>query len=149
MNAKESKIVIYSLVAAAFVILCVIGYAAVLIYTNRPLADWRITHTGVFGDSFGVFASLFSGLAFVGLIAATLLQREQLQLQREELALQREEQELARKTSELQTKFLALATMYQIFELRLKVRETSDSGRLFNLAAEIEKQVEHLLKKEA
>ena len=40
---------------------------------------------GEFGDMFGGVNALFSGLAFVGVIYAILLQRRELQLQREEL----------------------------------------------------------------
>ena len=46
---------------------------------------------GQFGDSFGAVNSLFSGLAFAGLIVALLLQRRELSLQREELQLTRDE----------------------------------------------------------
>jgi len=46
---------------------------------------------GIFGDIFGASASLFSALAFVGLIIAILLQKEELECQREELRLTREE----------------------------------------------------------
>ena len=48
---------------------------------------------GQFGDMFGAANSLFSGLAFAGLIFTILLQRRELALQREELALAREELE--------------------------------------------------------
>lgn len=41
--------------------------------------------TGPFGDSFGPLTSLFSGLAFSGLIYTVLLQRQELKLQRCEL----------------------------------------------------------------
>ena len=40
---------------------------------------------GMFGDMFGSVNSLFSGLAFIGVIWALLLQREQLQLQENEV----------------------------------------------------------------
>ena len=46
---------------------------------------------GLFGDSFGALNSLFSGLAFAGVIIAILLQRNELKLQREELELTRTE----------------------------------------------------------
>lgn len=46
---------------------------------------------GLLGDSFGVVNSLFSGLAFAGVIIAILLQREELALQRQELELTRKE----------------------------------------------------------
>ena len=47
--------------------------------------------TGAFGDSFGPLTSLFSGLAFAGLIYTVLLQRQELKLQRIELEDSRKE----------------------------------------------------------
>lgn len=49
------------------------------------------TNRGVFGDMFGAVNSLFSGLAFAGLIITLLFQKEELKLQREELAETRKE----------------------------------------------------------
>lgn len=46
---------------------------------------------GLTGDSFGVINTLFSGLAFAGIIAALFLQRKDLSLQRDELKLTRKE----------------------------------------------------------
>lgn len=46
---------------------------------------------GTFGDMFGSVNSLFSGLAFAGIIYTIYIQRKELALQREELSLQREE----------------------------------------------------------
>ncbi|MGR3172831.1 hypothetical protein [Vibrio vulnificus] len=46
---------------------------------------------GLFGDMFGGLTSLFSGLAFAGMIYAIILQSKELGLQREELALTRGE----------------------------------------------------------
>lgn len=43
------------------------------------------TNQGTFGDMFGAVNALFSGLAFAGLIATLLYQREELKLQRKEL----------------------------------------------------------------
>jgi len=51
--------------------------------------DW--SKWGPFGDMFGAVNSLFSALAFVALVAAILLQREELGLQREELVDTRKE----------------------------------------------------------
>ncbi|MFN3827707.1 MAG: putative phage abortive infection protein [Micavibrio sp.] len=53
---------------------------------------------GTFGDKFGAINSLFSGLAFAGLIYAILLQREELSLTREELSGQRMEFEEQNRT---------------------------------------------------
>lgn len=54
---------------------------------------------GTFGDMFGAINSLFSGLAFAGLIYTINIQRSELALQRQELSLQREE--VRRSTEEL------------------------------------------------
>jgi hypothetical protein len=44
-----------------------------------------------FGEMFGAANTLFSGLAFAGVIYAILLQRRELELQRVELKMTREE----------------------------------------------------------
>lgn len=51
---------------------------------------------GTFGDSFGALTSLFTGLAFVGLIITLRQQKEQITMQREDLKLQRDEMKAAR-----------------------------------------------------
>lgn len=43
------------------------------------------TEAGTFGDMFGSLNALFSGLAFIGVIVAILLQKSELELQRQEL----------------------------------------------------------------
>lgn len=48
------------------------------------------TSRGVFGDKFGAVNSLFSGLAFAGIIFTILLQRRELSLQRSEIVDQNE-----------------------------------------------------------
>ena len=48
-------------------------------------------NSGVFGDSFGGINSLFSGLAFAGIIITILIQSEELKLQREMLEEQKNE----------------------------------------------------------
>ena len=53
----------------------------------------ELSERGLFGDSFGALTSLFSGLAFVGMICALVLQTKELSLQREELILSRKAQE--------------------------------------------------------
>lgn len=54
-----------------------------LITENSQLATWA--ERGAFGDMFGAVNSLFSGLAFSGLLLALYLQTQQLSLQRQEL----------------------------------------------------------------
>ena len=58
---------------------------------TATISSWEVR--GQFGDMFGAVNSLFSGLAFAGIVLAILLQRAELQLQREELRLAREEQQ--------------------------------------------------------
>lgn len=69
----------------------VLLYAGVLIYLTWPISELSISNSGVFGDSFGFLTSLFSGLAFAGLIITIVMQKNELALQREELSLTREE----------------------------------------------------------
>lgn len=60
-------------------------------------------NSGVFGDQFGAINSLFSGLAFAGLIYSILQQRETLIQQKYSIDMQRNELELQRKDLQLQT----------------------------------------------
>jgi hypothetical protein len=55
---------------------------------------------GQFGDMFGAVNSLFSGLAFAGLIFTILLQRREFARRRRELVLQRQELALTREELE-------------------------------------------------
>jgi hypothetical protein len=61
-----------------------LGTWAVLFFA---IPGW--TERGQFGDMFGAVNSLFSGLAFAGVIFTIYLQREELSLQRKELELTR------------------------------------------------------------
>lgn len=73
------------------VIVSVAVYAGILVYLAWPIDEISINKSGVFGDSFGLLTSLFSGLAFAGLIITIVMQRDELALQREELNLTRGE----------------------------------------------------------
>jgi len=55
------------------------------------IPGWSPTIRGQFGDMFGAVNSLFSGLAFAGVIIAIVLQSRELELQRQELKLNRKE----------------------------------------------------------
>lgn len=63
----------------------------------------EFTAPGAFGDSFGYVNSLFSGLAFAGVIYAILLQRKELELQREELKRNADQSEELTKLTKKQT----------------------------------------------
>lgn len=60
-----------------------------------------------FGDMFGGINALFSGLAFLGVIYAIILQREELRLQRNELKMTREELKRSAEAQEKSEKALS------------------------------------------
>lgn len=66
-------------------------YPFLVIVKTWPISEYSIEKAGQFGDSFGVLTSLFSALAFAGIIITIILQKKELELQREELKLTRQE----------------------------------------------------------
>ncbi|RED53481.1 putative phage abortive infection protein [Aestuariispira insulae] len=93
---RRSSLNVLVLVAVAFVLCLILGYAFALIFGERAWVFDDIGKAGLFGDSFGILNSLFSGLAFVGIVYTILLQKQELGYQREELALTRKELMLSR-----------------------------------------------------
>lgn len=83
---KKTNIWIIGFVIVAFVL-----YASAIIILTWPISELSIEKSGQFGDSFGVLTSLFSGLAFAGIIITILMQRIDLQIQHDELELTRKE----------------------------------------------------------
>ena len=53
-------------------------YGALIVWINWPIRDFSLTRSGVFGESFGVINTIFSGSAFAGLILTIYLQRHEL-----------------------------------------------------------------------
>jgi hypothetical protein len=88
---ENTKIWILSLILIGGVITFVLLYAVVLLIFTWPITEFSVAKSGVFGDSFGALTSLFSGLAFAGLIITIVMQKDELALQREELSLTRQE----------------------------------------------------------
>ncbi len=82
--------VIFSLLFVIF--LCFLNY---YILINNP-------DRGTIGDMFGVVNSLFSGLAFAGIIFTILLQSKELKLQREEIKSNRDEFKTQNNTLKIQ-----------------------------------------------
>lgn len=84
-NSDDSKNII-----KMWVVMVILSFfwvsSGLTLYFMFPEWDGR----GTFGDMFGTTNSLFSGLAFAGIIYTIFLQRVELRLQREELKLQRE-----------------------------------------------------------
>ncbi|PXF63362.1 putative phage abortive infection protein [Kangiella spongicola] len=80
---------------------------------------------GTFGDMFGAVNSLFSGLAFAGVIFAILLQKYELSLQRQELTLTRNELKGQKEQLELQTAVLEKQnfenTFFQLLRLHNEI----------------------------
>ena len=111
--------------AAIAIVLVVLGvWAGTLGLGYLFLPDWEVR--GQFGDLFGSINALFSGLAFVGLIYAILLQQNELSLQRKELQLQREEmqksrEELAEQANLQRKQLRATITEIHIRAMQVKV----------------------------
>ena len=84
MNESKENPSIKSLIILIVTVVC--------IWLLNWLALRHSSH-GTFGDAFGASNSLFSGLAFAGLLYTIILQRQELQLQKEELHLTRKELE--------------------------------------------------------
>ncbi len=88
-NKKESNQnlkLAFSLIAIVL-ILWILSWVLITIY----LEEW--SNRGTFGDMFGAINSLFSGLAFAGLLYTIYLQSKELSLQRQELQETRQELE--------------------------------------------------------
>ena len=60
------------------IVVSVLLYAGFLVLVTWPITRISVEAAGTFGDSFGPLTSLFSGLAFAGLIWTILLQRVEL-----------------------------------------------------------------------
>ncbi|MGG1638257.1 putative phage abortive infection protein [Paenibacillus sp. NRS-1760] len=95
LETKDKKEPIDILITMAVIIFIVWALSGAFVV----LAFKKPDGPGTFGDMFGAINSLFSGLAFSGIIYTIMIQRNELSLQREELALQREE--IRKSTEEL------------------------------------------------
>ena len=113
------------------VLLSVALFAISLITITWPISEVSINKAGVFGDSFGVLTSLFSGLAFAGIIITILLQREELQLQRQELKDNRKEFAKSANAQERSAQLSALSSLLNECEIQLKKNEESLSDSEF------------------
>ena len=87
---------------------------------------------GLWGDQFGGFNALFSGLAFAGLILTLYFQSNELALQREELGLQRAEQKEATQQLEQQAKQLEIQAEQLKAQNRLALVQAFENG-FFNI----------------
>ena len=88
---------------------------------------------GIIGDQYGSVNALFSGLAFVGVIWAILLQQTDLKLQRKSIDLQ--QKELNNNTAELKNQAKALRGQLEVAKL---------TAQLNTIPALMETEDEHL-----
>lgn len=86
---------------AMFFGIAVVVFVLLALYTHIvPNVFENMDDRAGFGDMYGAFEALFSGLAFAGVLVAIFMQRDELRLQREELALTREELHIAAEAQE-------------------------------------------------
>jgi len=99
---SKFKYILYFLIAALLIAVAFLGYWH--LWWDRfgtPLSP------GTAGDMFGALTSLFTGLAFAGVIITMLMQNEDLELQRRELQETREEIKGQKEQLIQQNKFIA------------------------------------------
>ena len=82
-----------------------------------------VAEKGVYGDSYGSVTSLFTGLAFAGLLFTIFLQQREIKLQREDFLTQLEEMKLSRQESNRQTDIHEKRVQLGIAELKMKILE--------------------------
>ena len=115
-----------------------------------------VPERGTFGDMFGAVNSLFSGLAFAGVVYAILMQRKELELQRAELSLLKDELARSANSGDLSLKISclnALADAYgsEIRHLKKQDDIHSEESVLADPLAqerveELSKRISHLFK---
>lgn len=77
-------------IAVVFGVVLMVGiYGALVLFLTWPISEFSVAKAGTFGDSFGFTTSLFSGLAFAGIVFTILLQRQELTESREIFRIQR------------------------------------------------------------
>lgn len=115
------------------------AYTSVLLVTTWPISSLSIDKAGTFGDSFGVLTSLFTGLAFAGLLTTLYLQRSELQLNRKELDETRKEFRLQIQTfhrQRFEDAFYQMLALYKENLRELSIRpHHSDAARIHGIDA--------------
>jgi|GEM_PF-2517114 len=90
----------------------IVAMVVVILWLLNPIyIRWlsgTVEKAGPLGDSFGALTSLFTGAAFVGLIATLMQQQREIRMQRQDLKLQRDEMKAARDELSGQKKVLQL-----------------------------------------
>ena len=89
-----------------------IGLGPFLFYSDS-------SERAAFGDMFGAVNALFAGLAFLGVVYAILLQKEELSLQRAELKMTRDE--LRRTATAQEESTAALTNQFKVASLTARI----------------------------
>lgn len=95
-DSKNNESNAWLIIGGIFAFLVICAWIANIFLLPSFIKDASVR--GSFGDSFGAINALFSGLAFVGVIVAILLQKEELEAQRNELEETRKEFQEQNKT---------------------------------------------------
>lgn len=132
--------------STAFVCLIFIAYAILIVCLVWPISEFSIAKAGTFGDSFGVLTSLFTGLAFAGLLSTIFLQREDIKLNRSELIETRKEIQLQSQTfhrQRFEDAFYQMLALYKENLRELSIRpHDADTHRISGIEA-----IQFLIKK--
>lgn len=124
-NFNESK---------AFNYLILIFIAVLIIYPFGVYYFWgKWENSGVFGDSFGMITSMFSGFAVILLIITLIIQKKEFRITRDEFELSRKAQESASNSMKLQSENLIAQRMDNIFFTLLEKRSNFlETKQIFN-----------------
>jgi hypothetical protein len=108
---KQKQRLTYIFFGVMILSVFLIGLSGYVIYNSFCTS----TDRGTFGDMFGMVNSLFSGLAFAGIVYTILLQRIDLEMQRDEIAKSTKElegQRLALDRQNFENKFFQLLNLH-------------------------------------
>lgn len=137
-DKSKKKIAIYMAILS-IVPTMVLIYAGSLIYLTWPISELSIDKSGVFGDSFGALTSMFSGLAFSGMIVTILLQRDELALQRNEIAENRIQFERSAAAQERSARLSALSTLLTEYKDQIDRNDVLLSSERFQISGPVSK----------
>jgi len=121
-NSQSDEFPFWPLILGATAIVFLLWGGGFLILRYGLIGDWETRAQA--GDTFGGITSLFSGLAFAGLIVTLWMQRHELRLQRLELTETREELSRQREVMERQSDHAEKQNLETTFFRRLQHFET-------------------------
>ena len=114
MSKYKNLFILFGAVVGAQVLIGIVAYFSFDQWATR----------GAFGDMFGAVNTLFSGLAFCGVIYAIILQSQELKLQREELELTRTELAKSAQAQQDQAKQMQQAAKLNAVSVKLNTYTT-------------------------